>query len=261
MEGRLQPGEYELPGNISSQYITGLLLALPLLEGNSKIRLTSVLESAPYAQMTLDVLASFDVRAVRTEEGFEVPGGQGFRSPGRYTVEGDWSQAAFWAAANALGSQVEVEGLNGQSAQGDRAILEMLPRVLAGNCELDLSDCPDLAPILCVAAALSPGNARITGVERLRLKESDRILCTVRCLRAIGAKIKETDFGLFIEGQKSLSGGEAECFGDHRLAMALAVAALRCEEAVTIVGAEAVNKSYPHFFEDFRSLGGKADAL
>lgn len=261
MEGRLRPGAFELPGNISSQYVTGLLLALPVLEWESKIRLTSVLESAPYAQMTLDVLASFGVRAVKIKEGFAVPGGQRFRSPGRYRVEGDWSQAAFWVAANALGSQIKIAGLSAQSAQGDRAILELTPRVLAGNSEINLSDCPDLAPILCVVAALSPGNARVTGIERLRLKESDRIACTLACLRAVGAKIIETDHGLLINGKERLRGGEADCFGDHRLAMALAIAALRCESAVTILGAEAVNKSYPRFFEDFMSLGGKADAL
>ena len=237
VEGRLTPGTYRLPGNVSSQFVTGLLYALPLLEGNSDILLTSPLESRSYVDMTLEALALFGIRGVEREDRFLIPGGQRYR-PCEAAVEADWSQAAFWLAAVSLGSPVRVEGLDQNSAQGDRVIADLFSRLSwPGDVEIDVSDCPDLAPPLAVMAAVRAGVTRLTGAARLRLKESDR-------LEAIG-------------GRSGLTGGCAvDCRNDHRIAMMAAVAATACREPVTLLGAECVAKSYPHFWDDYRMLGG-----
>ena len=253
LHGRLRGGTFALPGNVSSQYITGLLMALPLCAGDSVIRLTTRLESAPYVNLTLRALADFGIRAEIRPDGWRIPGGQRYHSPGRVVVEGDWSGAAFWLAANALGSRVECGNLDEASAQGDRAIRPLLNR-LGG--EIDVSECPDLVPALAVAAAGFPGRTALVGAARLRLKESDRLASVAALLRALGCAVDEGAESLTIHGGAPLTGGTVDGCGDHRIVMAAAVAATAASSPVTILGAQAVAKSYPDFFRDFEALGG-----
>lgn len=253
LHGRLRGGTFALPGNVSSQYITGLLMALPLCAEDSVIRLTTRLESAPYVNLTLRALADFGIRAETRPDGWRIPGGQRYRSPGRISVEGDWSGAAFWLAANALGSRVECGNLDEASAQGDRAIRPLLNR-LGG--EIDVSECPDLLPALAVAAAGFPGRTALVGAARLRLKESDRLASVAALLRALGCAVDEGAESLTIHGGAPLTGGTVDGCGDHRIVMAAAVAATAAASPVTILGAQAVAKSYPDFFRDFEALGG-----
>ena len=253
LHGRLRGGTFALPGNVSSQYITGLLMALPLCAGDSVIRLTTCLESAPYVNLTLRALADFGIRAETLPDGWRIPGGQRYHSPGRVVVEGDWSGAAFWLAANALGSRVECGNLDEASAQGDRAIRPLLNRL---GSEIDVSECPDLVPALAVAAAGFPGRTALVGAARLRLKESDRLASVAALLRALGCAVDEGAESLTIHGGAPLTGGTVDGCGDHRIVMAAAVAATAASSPVTILGAQAVAKSYPDFFRDFEALGG-----
>ena len=261
---------------MSSQFITGLLLALPLLPRASEIVLTTPLESAAYVEMTVQALAAFGVRAERTARGWHVPGGQRFR-PGAHRVEGDWSQASFFLAAGALGGDVRVHGLRRDSLQGDKAIESLLAqggaslsweadgalRCRAGGwrgIQIDASQIPDLVPVLAAAFALAEGETRIAHAERLRLKESDRLAAMAAGLQALGARVRETADGLVLSGVSQLAGGEADGANDHRVVMALAVAALRAAGPCTVTGAESIRKSYPDFFRDYNMLGGIADA-
>ena len=253
LHGRLRGGTFALPGNVSSQYITGLLMALPLCAGDSVIRLTTRLESAPYVNLTLRALADFGIRVEVLPDGWCIPGGQRYRSPWRVAVEGDWSGAAFWLAANALGSRVECGNLDERSAQGDRAIRPLLNRL---GSEIDVSECPDLVPALAVAAAGFPGRTALVGAARLRLKESDRLASVAALLRALGCAVDEGAESLTIHGGAPLTGGTVDGCGDHRIVMAAAVAATAASSPVTILGAQAVAKSYPDFFRDFEALGG-----
>ena len=282
--GRIRPGTFELPGDVSSQYITGLLLAAPLLDGASQVRVVGRLESRPYVDLTIAVLAAFGV-VVAVEEGatpgglpltvFSVPAG-GYRTPGRVTVEGDWSNAAFWLCAGALGDEpVTVTGIEPQSIQGDRAVLAVLAlfgararraqsAITVRPCglrpiELDARDIPDLVPVLAAVAACAEGRSRIFGCARLRLKESDRLLTTAEELGHLGAAVAVERDALVIDGRGRLAGGAVDAHGDHRIAMMAAVAATRCDGPVTIFGAEAVNKSYPGFFQHYRQLGGHVE--
>ena len=250
-EGPVTGGTWTLPGNVSSQYITGLMFALPLLEGDSEIRLTTPLESAAYVDMTVSALSRFGIVVRTVPDGWAIPGSQRYRSPGTLSVEGDWSAAAFWLAANALGSDIRVEGLDAASAQGDRAVTGLL-----GQPEIDASGVPDLVPALAAAAAALPGRTRITGAARLRLKESDRLATVAAFINALGGHASQTEDGLIIQGGGPLHGGDVDGAGDHRIVMAAAVLATRASGPVRIRGAEAVEKSYPGFFEDFKALGG-----
>lgn len=273
VEGQLTPGVFALPGNVSSQFITGLLLALPLLAGNSEIVLTTPLESAAYVEMTVQAMADFGVSVVRTKGGWRVPGGQRYR-PRTHTVEGDWSQAAFFLAAGALGGDVTVTGLRPDSLQGDKAIAELLARggarlswedgalrCTAGDwrgIEIDASQIPDLVPILAAAFSLAEGTTVISHAERLRIKESDRLASMAQGLSALGARVRETPDGLVLTGVSALAGGRAEGANDHRVVMALSVAALRAEGPCTVTDAGSIRKSYPGFFNDYQALGGLA---
>ena len=252
VSGGLKSGWFELPGNVSSQYISGLLFALPLLEGDSEIRLTAPLQSASYVNLTIQALSRFGVAVERTKTGWFVPGGQRYRSPARLAIEGDWSAAAFWLAANATGSAVDVEGLDPDSAQGDRAVVKWL-----GESTIDATDVPDLVPALAVAAAARPGMTVITGAARLRLKESDRLETVAGMLKALGIRADVHPDGLAVYGG-SPHGGTVNGANDHRIVMAAAIAATAADGPVTITGAEAVAKSYPDFFRDFNALGGHA---
>ncbi|MBQ7657320.1 MAG: 3-phosphoshikimate 1-carboxyvinyltransferase [Clostridia bacterium] len=256
VNGGLQAGAYALPGNVSSQYFTGLLIALPLLSGDSTLVYTSPLESMPYVDVTLSVLKQFGIQIETLDNGWRIPGNQAYVSPGTVNAEGDWSAAAFWLGANALGSAVTVNGLNPASCQGDKAITKLLAQI---GGEIDVTDTPDLMPILsAVAAAISDKTTRIIGAARLRLKESDRLSAMAETIRALGGKVEELPDGLIIHGTR-LRGGTVDGHNDHRVVMSAAIAATVCEGPVTILGAEAVNKSYPDFWKDFEALGGCSD--
>ncbi len=283
LSGRLVPGTFALPGNVSSQFITGLLLALPLLDGDSDIVLTSPLESEGYVDLTLSVLRDFGVEAARTASGWHVPGRQRF-VPRDYTVEGDWSQAAFFlsmAAADPEGHRIRLHGLDPDSLQGDKACVERFqefgletawrdgaltvwnPRAhepfggLRG-CEIDVSQISDMVPALSVCAALAEGETRFIRAERLRLKESDRISAMEDALNALGGKARSTRDTLTVVGEPFLRGGTAEGRNDHRVVMSLAASALRSETAVRVTDEQSVRKTYPGFYDDFTRLGGSA---
>jgi len=248
-KGQLKPGTYVIPGNISSQYITGLLLSLIHLNGCSRIRITGKLESKPYVDLTLQTLAQFQVYATPDN----IPGAQPIRSPGTLTIEGDWSNAAFFLAAKALGNPVLSEGLDQCSTQGDRAVEALLP-LLKENTTISAADIPDLIPILSIVAAANRG-AVFTDIRRLRLKESDRVESVIRMLHSLGGKAEAVGDTLIVYGT-GLTGGMVETFNDHRIAMSAAIAATACTSPVTILGAECVQKSYPLFWEEYSRLGG-----
>ncbi|MBQ6594379.1 MAG: 3-phosphoshikimate 1-carboxyvinyltransferase [Clostridia bacterium] len=254
VRGRMSPGRFTISGSVSSQYVTGLLMALPLLGTDSEIRLSEPLQSACYVDMTLRVLSRFGIGILPVEGGWNVPGGQRYRSPGNEKAEGDWSAACFYLAANAIGSRVTCTGLNKESAQADRRFPELL-RLLGGT--IDVSDTPDAVPALAVAAALHDGETRIRGAARLRLKESDRLEAVCAMLMALGARASVAPDGLDILGPTRFRGGTIDGCRDHRIVMAACVAATRAEDEVIVTDAEAVGKSYPAFFEHFALLGGK----
>ncbi len=229
---RLTGREFALAGNVSSQFLSGILMALPLL-GGGRLRVDGEIESEAYVRMTMDVLNRV---------------GQG---ESRFAVEGDWSSAAFWLCAG-----IPVTGLCADSLQVDACVPECMENIRRGNAVISCAQTPDLAPPLAVLAAASPGMTRFIHAERLRMKESDRIAAIVTMLRALGVRAAESEDGFTVEGGR-ICGGRVDSFGDHRLVMAAAIAAIKSEAPVTIVHAEAVKKSYPHFFEDFRSLGGR----
>ena len=259
VEGKLTAGVYTLPGNVSSQFITGLLYALPLLEGDSRIELTTDLESRGYVDMTLDALKRFGVTAeYEGKRTFHVPGNQYYQHQ-NLAIEADWSNAAFWYGAKFLGCPVEIGGLDQASVQGDRAIAGFYEQMGgAGRLELDVSQCPDLVPPLAAMAALRAGETTaIVNAGRLRIKESDRLATVTEVLNALGAQVEEHEDHLVIRGREKLAGGvTVSGHNDHRIAMMAAIAAIRCEKPVTIIGAECVKKSYPRFWEDYEALGG-----
>ena len=275
ISGQLTSGRFELAGDVSSQYITGLLLALPVLDGDSEIVLTTSLQSKPYVDMTVDVLARYGVEIKETENGYFIRGNQTFKVQD-FTVEGDWSQAAFFLAAGAIGGDVTVCGLDVNSTQGDKKIVNVLKRfgamitvnesgvhaeksALCGI-ELDATDIPDMVPTVAVLAAFASGKTVITGAERLRYKESDRIDSVVTNLKKMGVEVTETPDGMIIKGG-IVQGADLDGYNDHRIVMAFAVAALFADGTTTITDCESINKSYPDFFEDYNRLGGRADVI
>lgn len=274
--GRLKAGEYGLAGHVSSQYTSGILLASPLLEGDTSVDITSPMESKAYIDLTIDVMNTFNVSVQR--EGYSkffVEKDQSYQ-PRHVQVEGDYSQAAFWIVAGVIGNlPIKLQGMREDSMQGDRVILDIvssmggqlyweadgllvLPSKTTGRV-IDASQCPDLVPILAVLCALSEGESRIINGLRLRLKESDRITSTVTELRKLGAMIIETEDGMIIEGDalQSFLSAELDSWNDHRIAMAMAIAATRAEGPIGIRKPSAVMKSYPKFFEDYIQLGGE----
>lgn len=253
--GQLKGTDYTVAADVSSQYISGLLFALPILGGGT-IRLTGKIESAGYITMTMDALRCFGVETSFNNGVIRVDSGP-YRSPKKITVEGDWSNAAFWLTADYLSAgAIRCTGLQEESSQGDKAIVPALKSIQEGNAVIDAAQIPDLVPILSVAAALTPGTTRIKNVSRLRLKESDRIESTTQMLLALGANAQQYPDELLIRGRQSLQGGTVNGFGDHRIVMSAAIASIGCEAPVTILNAEAVEKSYPGFFRDFAALGG-----
>lgn len=274
MNGTLKGGDYLLEGDISSQFISGLLFALPLCSGNSVIRLASRLESKPYADMTVEALSRFGVTVDESEDRdglpvYRIRGGQKYRSADA-SVEGDYSQAAFYFAANALGSEIKVDNLSENSVQGDKKILEIIGGISYNKINdsglrklpafsVDVSDIPDLVPILSVLGCFTNGVSRITGAKRLKIKESDRLEAIAAALGNIGGKITVKDDSLEIEPVESFHGGTIDGCNDHRIVMASAIASTMADGEVTITDAEAVTKSYPDFWTDFAALGGEAE--
>ena len=271
--GQLRPGAFSLPGNISSQYISALLMTLPLLEGESTLHIEGALESAAYVAMTEEVLRLGGVRTEKTGYGYRIPGGQRCRFAPELSVEGDYSNAAFFLCAGALSERgIRVTGLDPQSRQGDRAIVPLLEEMGAQvasdgssvtvkrdalhGITIDASPIPDLIPVLSVVAAAASGETRVIHAQRLRLKESDRLHSTTQMLRALGAEAEELPDGLVIRGGRTLAGGTVDACGDHRIAMSAAVAGGICRGTVTICGSECVQKSYPDFWTDFQQLKG-----
>ena len=266
IEGKLTGNEFSVTGDISSQFITGYMLAMPLSGSAGEkrtIKLTSKLQSRPYAVLTADVMRSFGVETEIGENAFTIPANVGFM-PCSYTVEADMSQAAFFLVANAIGAKTVPVNLNEKSAQGDRTALDITKEFERSGCrafDVDAQDIPDLVPILTVLACFADGESHITGCGRLRIKESDRLAAISTELNKLGAKVTANADSLTITGVKELHGGECETYSDHRIAMALAIASQRCTDALIIMGAECVSKSYPDFFKDFNSLGGISNVI
>lgn len=280
ISGPLHGGAVELPGHISSQYLTGLLLAAPLLDEDLDITLTTPLQSRPYIDLTLDVLHQFGVTVEEDGSHFHVPANARYTLPeGPLTIEGDWSNASFFLAAGALSAPVTMTGLDLKSSQGDKAIIDLLrtfgatialhkdgaitvsPAPLSAQ-TISVKEIPDALPILAVIAAQAEGTSVFTDIERLRLKESDRIATTTALLTAMGVHCESDAHELRVTGVRQLHGGcTVDSAGDHRIAMAAAIAALNCDAPIALTGAEAVRKSYPHFFHDYTSLGGVCDGL
>ena len=249
-QGKLRGGEYIISGGVSSQFITGLLFAGALLKQDCRITVTGVLESKPYVDMTLKALALFGVEA----QGLVLRGGQRFRSPGRVSVEGDWSNGAFFLAAKALGSAVTVEGLDPDSPQGDRAVARWLEGLKGGHCTVDATHIPDLVPILAVVAGAWHG-AEFTGIRRLRLKETDRVATVCAMMNALGAKAEATEDTLTVSPAPYIS-CTIDASDDHRIAMSAGIAATVASGPVTVLNAHSVTKSYPDFWAEYRRLGG-----
>ena len=270
VSGKLKCGDYIISGEVSSQFISGLLFALSILNGKSTLTVTGKIESAPYIEMTLDALKAFGV-SVSVNGNIYTVLGKDLTSKGVLSVEGDWSNAAFSLCAAALGGNITLDNLNLSSHQGDKAILDILTsfgsQIVKGNdfvtvkkdklhaIEFDASQIPDLVPVIATVAAVAEGTTKIYGASRLRIKESDRLVSTSTMLRNLGADVMETDDGLVIHGKSRLSGGTVSSFNDHRIAMSAAVASVVCDGSVTIKDAEAVSKSYPDFWEDMKKLG------
>ena len=249
-EGRLKAGEYVIDGSVSSQFVSGLLFAAALIPGTNQITVTGKTESKPYIEMTRNAMDRFG----RSSQDFQIDGGLPFISPGKLKVEGDWSNGAFFLAANKLGSSISIENLQNDSLQGDQHITTFLEN-LKEPCIISAADTPDLIPVLSVVAACNQG-AVFTDIQRLRLKESDRVESIIAMIRNLGGHAESTDDTLTIHGT-GLQGGIVDCMNDHRIAMSAAIAASICQESVTLLGADCVAKSYPRFFEEYRRLGGK----
>jgi 3-phosphoshikimate 1-carboxyvinyltransferase len=275
ISGKLTGGKFEIRGDISSQYITGLLLALPILKEKSEIVLTTPLQSKPYVDMTIKVLKDYNVNIEETKTGYIIPENQQFK-PCNSKVEGDWSQAAFFLSAGAINGDISVCNLDLNSAQGDKEIVDILKRFGAdievadssvrakkselSGIEIDAENIPDLVPVLAAVAANAKGKTVIKNAERLRLKESDRIESVVSNLRKMGIEVCETPDGMIIEGGEA-SGAELYGFNDHRIVMAFSVLALNANGKTRISDAFSINKSYPGFFEDYNLLGGRANVI
>ena len=249
--GRLKCGQYSIDGSVSSQFISGLLFALPLIPGNSSLAITGKIESKPYIEMTKDALTRFGVQAKYDTIYYSYP----FQSPKTISIEGDWSNGAFFLTAQQLGCRLAVDNLNSESHQGDRAIIDILPLLKNGNVTVSAADIPDLVPIMSVAAAACKG-ATFTDIRRLRLKESDRVESTIAMIKSLGGMAEATEDTLTVYGT-GLVGGTVDAVNDHRIAMSAAIAATVCRTPVTILGAECVKKSYPQFWDEYSRLGGK----
>ncbi|NME94745.1 3-phosphoshikimate 1-carboxyvinyltransferase [Clostridium cochlearium] len=272
VKGKLKPGEFYLKGDISSQFITGLMFVLPLLCGDSKIIITSKLESKAYVDLTMDILNKFGVKIENNNyKEFYIKGNQSY-VPRNYNVEGDFSQGAFWLVAGAIGEEMSCKNLNINSLQGDKEIINIIKymggiininndciKVISSKLKgitIDASEIPDLVPILAVAGTVSSGVTKIINAKRVRIKECDRLHAIACELNKIGGEVEELEDSLIIKGNKKLKGGIVDSWNDHRIAMAMAVASTVCEKPLIINNSKAVEKSYPNFWEEFRNVGG-----
>lgn len=273
VNGSVKAREYKLKGNVSSQFFSGFMFALPLLEEDSTIYIDGKLESKSYIDLTIEVLEEFGIEIHEIENGYFIEGNQVYK-PTNYTVEGDFSQAAFYLVGGTINGLVKVEDLNHSSLQGDKAIIEFIKQMKGKviylengyitesskttGATIDIADCPDLGPIITLLATLSKGKTDIINISRLRIKESDRVQTTVSTLKALGANIKSSKNKIEVIGKPLLDGGvTVDSYNDHRIAMMLSMAALKCKKEIILTNANAVTKSYPGFFEDYKSLGGK----
>lgn len=275
IEGSLKGGVYRIDGNVSSQFITGLLYVLPIMNVDSKIIVENGLQSRGYIDLTIDVLQTFGIEIQNNGyEEFIIKGNQKY-IPQDYTVENDFSQAAFFLCADALGNDIRVDGMNMDSLQGDKQVIDCLvklgcrvildegsikvvPENLTGAV-IDGSDIPDIIPILSVVCALAKGSSRLINIERLRIKECDRLSAMSDLLTRLGVEVEELENELVIHGTDHFTGGELSSYNDHRIAMSMAIASTRGTEPFVIDNPGCVNKSYIHFWDDFRKLGGKVD--
>ena len=275
--GKMSGGIFSLPGDISSQFVTGLLLSLPLINDGGEIRLLSPLESKSYVDITLEVMENFGVKVENTETGYSIAPNSHYVSPKQIDVQGDWSNAAFWLCSGAIGKKITCTGLDPSSAQGDKAIIEVLklygadvqqgenfvsvaPKSRNPFC-IDAKDIPDLVPIICVLASVANGVSKIKNTQRLRLKECDRIDGVMSLLKSLGSNASYRDGELTIYGKSTLTGGIVNGFNDHRIVMSAAIAATMCLSDVKITDANAVSKSYPDFFDDYKKLGGNINVI
>lgn len=294
ISGEMSGGDFVFPGNISSQYITGLLFSLPLLPCKSRILLTSPLESSAYVDMTLDVLSRFGIKISPIANGWEICGNQFYHAPDKIVANGDWSAAAFWLCAGAISnsSSITLHHLDSKSLQGDKSVCSILSKMgaeiisqensvtafpgkfrenasalfpgksendnssISQEIRIDASQIPDIIPILAVAAAVHPGQTNIINASRLRMKESDRLHAICQNLTVLGADVTEFSDGMVIQGKPELHGGRVSSFNDHRIAMSMAIASLVCREEVILEEPLCVAKSYPDFYNDFTMLGG-----
>lgn len=272
--GKLTSGKYEIAGDVSSQYISGLLMALPLLDGDSEIVIKSKLSSKNYVDITLSALEKFGIKIEKTSTGYKILGSQKYISKGKLKVEGDWSNSAFFLCYGALGGNIKMRNLNLNSFQGDKKILEILKDFganvqcddnlvvvsenLRNNLRIDVDDIIDLTPILAVLLSFAKGESVLYNIERLRIKESDRVKSTIEMLNNLGVEAYEKGDEIHIVGSE-IVGGIVNSQNDHRIVMASTIAGLLSKNTVTIGNAEAVNKSYPTFFEDIKALGGNVN--
>lgn len=277
VNGSIKAREYILKGNISSQFFSGLMFSLPLLKEDSTILVDGILESKGYIDLTIRTLEKFGIEIKELENGYFIKGNQSY-TPTNFYVEGDYSQAAFFLVGGVLNGHIKVSDLEHDSFQGDKAIIDVI-KLMKGKviytengfvtessntfgAVVDLSDFPDLGPIIALLASLSKGKTRIINASRLRIKESDRIDSTVRTLKALGANISSTKDEILIKGRDSLKGGvTVDSYNDHRIAMMISIAACLSEEKVILTNANAINKSYPNFFEHYKKVGGKLNII
>ncbi len=278
ISGKLQGEVFEISPKISSQYVTGLLLALSLLKNDTELKLSSALVGSQYVDITLDVMRKFSVNAEKTDNSYFIKGSDSLSpSNSELTVEGDWSQAAFFLCAGAINGDITVTGLDINSSQGDKAIVDILRTFGADitvnensvkvkksalkGADINATDTPDLVPVVALTSVFCTGDTNIYGVSRLKFKESDRLLSTKAMIESLGGECSYTDDCITIKGQGYLVGGEVNAYNDHRIVMASSVGALVCENETVINEAHAVNKSYTDFFFDYNNLGGKANVI
>ncbi len=273
VNGGLKSGEFTVRGDISSQFITGLLYALPLLDGDSVIHISTEMESKGYIDLTIDILKMFGIEIEnRNYQEYYIKGNQKYK-PCDYTIEGDYSQSAFFLVANALGADIKLLAMEEKSHQGDKKIINdmndfgfstkfinnelVIDKKNPHSAIIDFSQSPDLGPALTVLASLVPGKSEFINAGRLRIKECDRITCMKEEINKLGGNVEELPDGMIINGVNKLQGGVVDSHNDHRVAMSLAMATLKMDGELKILNASSVSKSFPNFWEVFENLGGK----
>ena len=274
--GKFNGGDLSIDGSVSSQFITGILMSLPLTENGGKLTVTGDFQSKPYVDITVDVMRKFGVN-VKEENNTYLVEKANYVSPLTINAGGDWSNAAFFLVAGAIGGSVTVAGLEKDSKQGDKAIIDILEKfgakvewseagvtVSKGKLkpiDIDAKDIPDLVPIISVLASVSKGKCKIYNAERLRIKESDRIKSVVDMINSLGGKAIETQDGMIIEGVDNLLGGSVSSYNDHRIAMSASIASVVCSDGVKVLGAEATDKSFPEFYQKIKELGASVKEI